>query len=768
MNKRQEKIWLCIAVLSAILFTVFTLSYFVTRPWHSVAELGGDGIKNTFTYLYHSVYDTGVWFRGMNYPYGEHIVYTDAIPVVSVLLSYCKGITPDTALTVLWWLIGLSYVLCIVYTYLLLVRFKVSPFFAILFATLICVCSPQIFRIQSHYALSFNCVIPMLFYWTMRYYDKARLKYALYIFIAGCITAFIHPYFALVIFIWVVLYVIGYLLFIKSSVGQRLKHGLPLLTATICVFIFMGLVMKLTDPIKDRPRMPFGTFDNRTKHADLYTSDRSPIWMYVKKKGYKVEISNATEGYAYLGLAVVIVLIVTIASILYRKIRKQGSDPIVNTTLFSPIWLFIAILSLLFSMGIPLRWMMWILDYVSVFRQFRTLGRFNWLFYYIITVYASAMLYHWYSALRSKNRNAAAGVIVVCFLGLWSYEAAANISFSRSTAAKAQENYAMFFSEKEQTWSAYLQEHHHSAADFQGILLLKFFHIGTEKLWIGDAGWLMFLGTRASMQLHLPIVDVLMSRSSWSQAEAQVKNVGGPFTEKPILQGLAKKMDEPFLLLKYDGDTLDVNQQYLLSASDSIGRFSQCVVYACYPYRILDNDKKQTDVAHAIAATMHTGDTCIGSVATYFIDHFDAQITRGSFFGQGAVTEIKSDSSVIKTISIAASAANIPYEFSCWYLLGDEDYKSPEMILEFLDTSGKVLMKTKDLPRAGTDNAGLWFRSGIFFTMPQGCINIRCSLTSEGHSYRLMDEMQLRPANALIISKDANGSIMANNHLLNK
>jgi len=766
MNKRQEKIWLCIAVLSAIFFTVFTLSHFVTRPWHSVAELGGDGIKNTFTYLYHSVYDKGMWFQGMNYPYGEHIVYTDAIPVVSVLLSYCKGITPNIALTVLWWLIALSYVLCMVYIYLLLVRFKVGYFFAILFAALICVCSPQIFRIQSHYALSFNCVIPMLFYWTMRYYDKASLKYALYIFIAGCITAFIHPYFALVIFMWVVLYAIGYLIFIKDSFSKKVKHGLPLLVATICMFIFMGLVMKLTDPIKDRPRMPFGTFDNRTKHADLYTSDRSPIWMYVKEKGYKVEISNATEGYAYLGLAVVIILIITIALVLYRKVRRRGNDPIVNAALFSPIWLFIAFLSLLFSMGIPLRWMMWVLDYVSVFRQFRALGRFNWLFYYIITVYASVMLYHWYSVLKSKNRTALAGVMIICLLGLWGYEAAANISFSRSTAAKAQENYAMFFSEKEQTWPVYLQMHHHTATDFQGILLLKFFHIGTEKLWVGDAGWLMFLGTKASMQLHLPIIDVLMSRSSWSQAEKQVKNVGGPFTDKPMLRDL--KNNKPFLLLKYDNDTLDVNQLYLLSASDSIGHFGQCNVYACYPQRIIDNDKQYTNLVRTIAATMRTGDTCIGSTATSYIDHYDGQMVSGSLFGQGALSEIKSDSIVIKTIPIAPSSANLPYEFSCWYLLGVEDYKSPEMILEFLDTSGKVLMKTKDLPRMGTDNDGLWFRSGTFFTMPQGCTAIRCSLTSEGHSYRLIDELQLRPANALIISKNTNGRIMANNHLLNK
>jgi hypothetical protein len=41
-------------------------------------------------------------------------------------------------------------------------------------------------------------------------------------------------------------------------------------------------------------------------------------------------------------------------------------------------------------------------------------------------------------------------------------------------------------------------------------------------------------------------------------------------------------------------------------------------------------------------------------------------------------------------------------------------------------------------------------------------------LNEPNPSYKAMDEVMLRPAAALIVSKDADGSVMANNHLLRK
>ncbi|MGN6568147.1 MAG: hypothetical protein ACTHJ0_09350, partial [Flavipsychrobacter sp.] len=77
MNKVSRISWLLVTIALAILATVYLFSYILTDPGHQIMMLGGDGAKNYFTYLYHIIYEKGTWFGGMNYPFGENLVYTD-------------------------------------------------------------------------------------------------------------------------------------------------------------------------------------------------------------------------------------------------------------------------------------------------------------------------------------------------------------------------------------------------------------------------------------------------------------------------------------------------------------------------------------------------------------------------------------------------------------------------------------------------------------------------------------------------------------------
>ena len=49
----------------------------------------GDGVKNYFTFAYHVKHDAH-WleFKGMNYPDGEHVGYTDGHPFFSLLFGW--------------------------------------------------------------------------------------------------------------------------------------------------------------------------------------------------------------------------------------------------------------------------------------------------------------------------------------------------------------------------------------------------------------------------------------------------------------------------------------------------------------------------------------------------------------------------------------------------------------------------------------------------------------------------------------------------------
>ncbi len=766
MDKLQRKLWFLTAVVFATCITVFTLSYMVTIPWRMLPDLGGDGIKNAFTYLYHSMYGHGYWFGGMNYPYGEHIVYTDGQPLLSVLLTHFHNVTSGQALTVFWWLTGLSYILAIIFVYRILLRFKVSQAASIIFAGLIVLGDPQIFCLHGHYALGYMCVMPMLFYWSLLYHEEGQRRYCVYIFVIGIITAFLHPYFMAMILVWVMSYTLGYFIFIKQKFTDKLKHVLPVVISAVLVFLVVAIIMKVTDPFTDRPETPFREGDMYTTLPQIFTSEFSPAWKHAINQKLVKKVSNGGEGFSYIGFVCAVAVFMSMLIFAVNKMRKKQTE---NTVfqIFSPIWLFIAFAVLLLSMGIPFIWHMeWLLDYLSVLKQFRTLGRFIWIFYYVITIYGVVVIGSFVNTLIRKRKLFYAYLILILSMSIWAYEASGNVEFARKLSREGAYNYDLVYSKFEQNWDSFLREKHYQPQDFQAVLLLPFFHIGTEKIWVGDPGWLITMGVRPALQLHLPIVDVMMSRSSWSVAQKQVKIAGGPFTDKAILRDI--KSNKPFLLFSLDNAVLDADQHYLLDASDFIGDFYGGKVYAFYPERLVANDKKCADSVNNILPYMRSADTCVNANGAWYINHFENGKAGTQLFGTGASLPVKSDE-VIANIPVKPVKDSEVYEFSCWFLLSKDDYKSPDIHLDLIGDGGKKINSIIIPTAQSVDSRNLWFRSSKFFYMPAGCRNIICTIEDlHTHSYKIMDEMQLRLATALIISKADDGTIMVNNHLFGK
>ena len=766
MGKIQRNLWFLATTIFAVYLVTYALSGIVKQPWHEIPELGGDGAKNIFTYLYQSTQGSGYWFSGMNYPYGEHIVYTDGQPVLSVLLSSIKGVTIGQALSILWWLIGLSYVVSILFLYKILTRFKLAPLAALLFAGLIGIFTPQMLKLQGHYALSYTCIIPMLFYWTILYTDRPHWRYCIYFFILGCIAAFIHPYYAAMMLVWVFAFAAGFILFTRQPFMHKLKIAAPLVISVIMVLGVVALVMKLTDPVTDRPVTPFNTlYETCTRLKQLVTSFNSPVWKPLLHTRFFYRISDGGEGYAYMGVVTIFTIGLFLLAILVKSFRQKKAATDLGTG-FSPVWLFLAFSTLLFGMGIPFIWHIEWMSYLSVFKQFRSLGRFSWIFYYIISVYSAVVIYTAYSRLLASGKTVAAYAVITAALAIWTWEASGYVEYSRRLAKSGSYNYDMMFSTHEQNWEGFLGDHQYKKSDFQALLLLPYFHVGTEKLWVGYGNWLITLGSKASLQLHLPMVNVMMSRSSWGQAEKQVKIAAGPFASKPLLKDISS--NRPFLLLCFDEDTLNEDQKYLLTASDYLGHYSQCYVYACYPDRIATHDKKMADSVNRILPFMHRPDTVIDGNGNYYTNHCDNVPSSFHLFGTGCMPAIAQDSAIIATIPIISPPKDSElYEFSCWFLLHNDDPRAPNFSLELMDGSGRNVTTADVLTRQSTDNKGMWFRAGKYFYIYHNTHEIHCKIMNVPNpSYIALDELLLRPANALVISKSADGQVMANNHLV--
>lgn len=761
MSKPQRFLWLTAAVLFATCLVVYGLSYFVTDPGHMFPEIGGDGSKNGFVYLYQSMYGKGYWFSAMNYPYGEHIVFTDGIPLFSVFFSAIGNVSAGAALTALWWAVALSYVLSIVYMYKALLRLGVPPLWAMLGAGLICMMTPQWIRLRGHYGLSFVCIVPMLLCWTLAWYQERKGKYWVYVFVLGFLFSFLHPYYAGVVLVWVFAFAAGFLLFERGRLWQKARQVTPAVIAAVAVPAAVMLLIKLTDPVTDRLPTPYSSNEGFSTFNRLLSAVFSPFWEYVGRRGWVHNVADGGEGFGYFGLVPIVVLIASPVVYFMRK-RAVGGTRAPLTWLA----LFMAIGIAAFSMGVPMRWHIpGMMKVFFAFKQFRTIGRFAWMSYYIVGAFSVVAIYHWFGLLAGAGkRTLAAGLLSIGLL-VWSAEVFGYMRAMRKVADAGRYNHGFFFCTNEKSWPQFLAEHDRTAGDFQALLGLKYFNVGTDKLWIGETGWLITLGGRAALQLRLPMVNALMSRSSLYRAKEIAKMVAGPYAEKQVLDVL--KSSKPFLLLDYDIDPLSPDEGYLLQASDYIGEFSQCKVYACYPQRIRENDKRYRDSIAAILPHVKRGsDTCIGDCSTWYAQHFESADNGVSGKGAGC---IKAYDSTIATIDISPQRDSAIFEFSCWFLLEHEDYRSPDVVLQMQGADGKTLSEITVKTHKAVDSRGPWYRASAYFYMPSTCRRVECRVINDpAPAYVAMDELLLRPAGGKVISMGRQGQVMVNGRLLSR
>lgn len=742
-------------------------------PSSSLLSLGDDGIKNSYTYLWQSLYGSGTWFSGMNYPYGEHIVYTDGQPLLSVTLAALRPVvplSPEFVLGLMHLLLIFAFWLGMLYLYKTLRILGTHPGFAISSSIFIQLLSPQLLRLNGHYALSYLCFVPMLFYWSLQYHRQGAFRYPIYLFLLLLTFTFLHPYYALLGLVWCGSYSIAAFTIRNKSVKQKFSKALPILVPALLVFVCFKIFLLLTDPVKDRPSEPLVIInDAATTFGRWFLSKHSKIWSSLS------EINAAgnlgwMEG-NYLGAAPI--LLCLSATILYLISKMKGRSGLSIPGLqLEGVWIFMAFVALFVSTDYPVIWLSSLdINALAFLKQFRALERVGWLAYYIIGIAAAVFLYHLLQYLFTiQKKNKIAILILVVASALSVLDANGYLIHTRNVMFAANWNYKWFFGKLEgEDWNTFLKDHNKKKENFSALLLLPYTHVGSEKLWLFSPvvnTWPFTLSDRAAFQLQLPQMDVMMSRTSWSQTFKSVRLEGGPFADKEVFRNLPDS--RPILLLLADGDIRNEHIHYLLSASDSIGHFSDLAVFQLWPRRVLRSDDSVRKAALELGTQLPFGDTLLGSSKPFFINHYNNGVGEASLFGPSNLP-IKEKTAVIADFTFNPDNTNTGFEFSAWLLLDDKDPFSPSFLVEMMNEKGDLLSTTNPHTKFSTDNKGMWFRASGWLPPLTTCSRIRVTLNNEpSGSYRALDEVQIRPLGTLLISKMKDGSVLVNNHLLNR
>ena len=713
----------------------------------------GDGYKNYYTLAYYLKYDHGAHFTGMNYPFGENVLFTDNQPSVAWILKCVIKIFPELinhiyAFIVFAFFTGLLISAVVIYK--IFREFEVDQFNAALFSTLIVLLSPQMQRLGGHFSLSYTFYIPAMMLLLIRLVKtEGRAKYFIGLLLLNSFFVFVHIYYAAMSGLFVLLLAATYAFFRPTDLKTSFRKVSSLLAIIAIVpFVLLKTFLLITDKISDRPKAPWGFIENRSTVADILLHPYTFTSELIGRLFPHAHIVYHFEGEGYIGLITIVTLFVAaIVCLRSTKIRAK-----LCTGLY-PFNLFIipAIGIILFALAFP-----FCIDPIEkyyqkmpgIIKQFRASGRFNWYFYYTATIGACLLLYQLYTYLLTKNKVGAYSLLVLVY-GIWFIED--NMISNRLEKDFRANSVELDDAQYAKELLIKIHDAGKQVSDFQAIIPLAFFLNGSEKLYIESS--VAYIAMKQSLNTGLPIISCQMSRTSQSQTFEIANLISGPLIKKDVLRFF--KNNKPLLLITH-GDDLSKEERALLAKGKFLfeQRGNRYLELDLSAFTDSIDETKKYFAQNRSKYLQHTGYFSDDSIANVVIKRFEDEPKDYAVFGRGAHhSEREPVYYYFDTLPLAKDSTI--YEVSYWVYTDSRRAAYPVMYISESDTSGKEVSKFDSNGKFSTNIYGNWVRGSIDLTL----YNRKNKLLLLGAGdYATFDEVMIRPKNVNVVTQLDNDS----------
>ncbi|WP_317899714.1 hypothetical protein [Aurantibacillus circumpalustris] len=520
--------------INLILFLVSFLIYFIY--FHHIffninsilSSITSDSLKNYYTYVYHVKNDPELLqFTGMNYPYGEHIIYTDCQPILTFILRLLP-FTHNYLIGIMHALIFLSFIITPLILNKILIRLNISKLFSFFAAIAIALLSPQFFKINSgHFALAYGCIIPLSILFTLQYLNNKTAKNLLKLFVFNTGLFLLHPYlaFCLSVFSFVSLFLIELLNFDRKTF---LKNNLAAFIQGILPLMLFKIFMSLTDKHTNRTTEPFGAEVMVENIASVFGPVFGPFQSFLDN--FFSNKPNHYEGHTYLGFFTVVLLFVFVVSLpfIFRKIKIQKE--ILVILLASVLFLFI-------SFG----WHIKVLNFFHLesasLNQFRAVCRFSWIFYFTLPLFLITVCYHSFkNVFKPETFTKISLAIGILFFSFNLLEAHSFFKLNEVVYWSYRNIFHKdFLNNEEKNVLLNIGKSHP-----QVILPLPLFHGGSEMYERVGSNNSMIPSMIYSYHSGTPIMSVLMSRTSLTETKGMIQLLNSYKKEKDILPLLSE------------------------------------------------------------------------------------------------------------------------------------------------------------------------------------------------------------------------------------
>ncbi|MCX6276266.1 MAG: hypothetical protein NTV09_13780 [Bacteroidetes bacterium] len=296
------------------------------------------------------------------------------------------------------------------------------------------------------------------------------------------------------------------------------------------------------------------------------------------------------EGWAYIGTPMLIVLLYSFLKngrYLIRKRFKRIFKPALPFILRPALWA--SVMVLFYSFGYPFRaHMMFLLDWFPFLKQFRSLGRFAWVFYYVFTIYGMYVFYLFIRLLRQKKLKSLAFYFQFWFFLILFIEGLAQHQKVLSMISGSGNIFKLEQLDEKMKQSIQAVERN----KYQAIFPLPFYHVGSEAQ--------TFEGTNASqkasmtMAYHLDLPLIASNSARTSQTESgKVIQLLSPVSFRK--EAMAQFTNRKPILITCTRENLSANEAGLLARAVKIYSNDQLDLYDL-PYDSLFKYSGDTEI----------------------------------------------------------------------------------------------------------------------------------------------------------------------------
>lgn len=563
----NRKTGLIICILLSITFILVFYSENLLNPNGYLFSAKNDGIKSYFNYVNHVKNDTSFFhLGGISYPYGETVFLEDCMPLISNLAKGIAVVFPSFAnhsVGLLNLLILFSLAAGAFFMYLVFLRFSVPPLISAISANAAVILSSQFILLSDagHLGLTFTCFFPAGWYLLLRFSESEhKLKWSVVNALHSLAWAYVHIYLGAILMAFTLL-----VLFFKLLPEIRNYKKVILLLTGIVIQVFIPLSViffsvKFFDDHPDRIEMPFITEHMATFYSTFVPniSPLKPLYELLFDLSPQAQQSWCKVG-NYIGFTSNIAIIIFISFAIYYKFRKKAADifKLISPELFP--YLLASIALLLYSMAIPLMYIPeGLVDGIPFIKQFFSLGRFGWAFYYVIIVFGTVLFYN------LLNKHKILKYLIYPLVLLYVFEGIGAHLIISPRISTARNPFCLKHLNTGQRVLSQIPGY-----KFQAIIPLPYYFKYNIPFAAGGSDTSIYSSMVASYHSGLPLTCTFLSRPSVSESMSIFKML----IQKPYRKPIDKiiKDGRPFLIIVANSDSGNLNtneKEILLSCKE--------------------------------------------------------------------------------------------------------------------------------------------------------------------------------------------------------